>query len=323
MKTTIGDRTSIQPSLDIIIVNWNSDKQLKECIESIKNALRVGFYLNKVIIVDNHSTDNSLTDLEKIELPIEIILNTKNLGFSKACNQGALVSTSDLLLFLNPDTTLFSDSLQIPVRFMFEKKNERIGVVGVQIINGNNKIVPTCARIPKYHNFIITSIGLQKLLPTIFPDFIMSEWDHNSNRIVDHVMGAFYLVRNELFKKLKGFDEDYFVYLEDLDFSHRLKRDNYDIVFLSTTKIFHKGGGVSEKVKANRLFYILQSKTLFSKKHFNKFSFTVVLFVITFLEPLCRILGALIRRTFSEIPEIFGGYYLFYSYLLKNSKERE
>jgi len=104
--------------LDIVIVNWNSGEQLKSCLESIVKTDKTGFELNKVVVVDNASSDNSLFGLEEIDLPLKIIRNSTNRGFAAACNQGAKESDADYLLFLNPDTVLFKDSLSKPIAFM-------------------------------------------------------------------------------------------------------------------------------------------------------------------------------------------------------------
>ncbi len=97
----------------------------------------------------------------------------------------------------------------------------------------------------------------------------MLDWDHRQNREVDHAMGSFFLVRNILFKKLQGFDERYFVYLEDLDFSLRAKQAGFVSYYFTDAAAYHKGGGTSEQIKARRLFYSLHSRILYWYKHFN------------------------------------------------------
>src|SRR4051794_36691693 len=97
--------------LDIVIVNWNTGLQLAACIDSIALANRGSVRLNRVVIVDNASTDGSIENVTCSSLPLTIIRNGENRGFAKACNQGAKGSVADFLLFLNPDTVLTADSL--------------------------------------------------------------------------------------------------------------------------------------------------------------------------------------------------------------------
>jgi len=296
------------PKLDIIIVNWNSGTLLSECIGSINKAIQHSFILNKVVVIDNASSDNSLENLDTTNLPLTIIRNTQNHGFAKACNQGAKNSKVDFLLFLNPDTHLFQNSLSEPISFMVKEENQGIGIIGVQIINEKNKISRTCSRFPNLYRMIYMSLGLDRIFPKVFPGHFVNEWDHADSRIVDQVMGSFFLVRKTLFEKLNGFDERFFVYYEDLDFSLRLKENGFQSYYLSTAKIYHKGGGTSEKVKAVRLSYILRSKLLFCKKHFSALSFLLILLVTIIIEPFARIIGALMKGSYQEITEILKGY---------------
>ena len=296
------------PSLDIIIVNWNSGTLLFECVHSIKEAIQNSFTLNKVIVIDNASSDNSLNNLSNTNLPLTIIRNTQNLGFAKACNQGAKNSEADFLLFLNPDTRLFKSSLNEPIKFMLDKENNEIGILGVQMVDDKNIISRTCSRLPTPFVFFYMSLGLNKFFPKIFPNQFMTEWDHNNSQIVDQVMGAFFFVRKKLFQTLNGFDEKYFVYFEEVDFTVRAKQIGYRSYFLTTTKIYHKGGGTSEKVKADRLFYILNSKLLFAKKHFTGAAFIIIAATTIVIEPFVRIFGTLLTGSFSESFEIMKGY---------------
>ena len=138
----------MEPTLDIIIVNWNSGPYLFNCINSIPRSISESFYLNRVIVVDNNSTDGSLSKIRQIDLPLFVIRNKKNLGFAKACNQGAKESNSDYLLFLNPDTQLYKTSISSPLEFMQDPVNNKIGIIGVKIIDDNGVISRNCARFP-------------------------------------------------------------------------------------------------------------------------------------------------------------------------------
>ena len=295
--------------LDIIIVNWNTGNQLRECLESIATANQAGFSLNRVVVVDNMSADDSLEGLDDLDLPLILIKNKENVGFAAACNQGAKGSRSDYLLFLNPDTRLFEDSLRLIVSFMQRPENEKIGICGIQLVDERGSVSRTCSRFPTPLMFFSKMLGLDRLFPRYFPSHFMSEWDHGETRELDHVIGAFFFVRRSLFKRLGGFDQRFFVYLEDLDFSLRARLSGWRSFYLANAQAYHKGGGSSELVKATRLFYSLRSRILYGYKHFGWFSATFLMAGTLFLEPLCRLALAIIgRRSVMEAKETIKGY---------------
>src|SRR5660398_194498 len=112
--------------------------------------------------------------------------------------------------------------------------------------------VCSCARFPCVSGFLAHAVGLDRSFPRL--GHFMAEWDHLANRQVDHVIGAFFLVRRGLFEQLQGFDERFFVYFEDVDFSCRAKQSGWKSYYLADTQAFHAGGGTSNQVKAQRSF---------------------------------------------------------------------
>ncbi|OEU78152.1 MAG: glycosyl transferase, partial [Desulfobacterales bacterium C00003060] len=235
-----------------------------------------------------------------------VIRNTGNRGFAAACNQGAKGSVADYLLFLNPDTRLFKDSLVQPLVFVERPDNRRVGIVGIQLVDENGRIARTCARFPMPGMFFSKMLGLDRLFPRYFPSHFMNEWGHGETREVDHVMGAFFLIRRQLFETLRGFDERFFVYLEDLDLSRRAYNASWKTVYLADAKAYHKGGGTSEQVRALRLSYSLRSRIKYGYKHFDRFPATLLMVSTLFLEPLCRLVLATWRRSATEVKTLKG-----------------
>ena len=298
--------------VDIIIVNWNAGQQLCVCLESIMAANTEEFELRRVVVVDNASTDRSLDGLEHLSLPLTIMRNATNRGFAAACNQGAKGSDADYLLFLNPDTRLFSDSLSKPIAFMEQAENQQIGIVGIQLMDEQGQVSRTCSRFPTPQTFFVKMCGLDYIFPKHFSSHFMTDWEHNKNRGVDHVIGAFFLVRQPLFKELNGFDEQFFVYFEDLDFSVRASRLGWRSYYFAEAQAFHKGGGTSEQVKATRLFYSLRSRILYGYKHFNKVIAIVLMMGTLLIEPVTRVVYALYSRSFLQLQETVKGYALLW-----------
>jgi N-acetylglucosaminyl-diphospho-decaprenol L-rhamnosyltransferase len=308
----------MKPPISIVIVNWNAGYQLIECIFSIAQYHQD--LVDSVIVVDNNSSDKSLLWIDEIQNPpfkIEIIRNSANLGFGTACNQGAARVTSKYLLFLNPDTKLFESSLSKPIIYMEQPQNFLVGICGIQLVNEKNETSRSCARFPTPKMFFFKMLGLDRLIPNLFGCHFMVNWEHNENRVVDHVIGAFFLLRKELFDKLNGFDERFFVYLEDLDFSLRASKLGYASYYFADASAYHKGGGTSEQIKARRLFYSIQSRILYGFKHFSTSS-SILLFLSTlFLEPLIRISLNIFQRSPRGAKETMQGYLALYLKLPK------
>jgi GT2 family glycosyltransferase len=268
-----------------------------------------------VIVVDNASTDTSLEELGKYPFRFRVIRNSENLGFGVACNQGALASNADYLLFLNPDTLLTEHTIIDSIKFMEDVAHANIGILGIQLVGDDDTISRTCTHFPSPVMFLAKTLGLDKVSPILFPSYNMTEWDHKTSREVDHVIGAFYFVRRSLFESLNGFDKRFFVYLEDLDFSLRAHKLGWKSFYLADTKAYHKGGGVSEQVMAKRLFYSRRSRIQYICKHFRKNTDLIIILSILILEPFMRILLACLKFSGSQITETISGYRMLWSEL--------
>lgn len=291
--------------VSIIIVNWNSGKQLSECVQSVLDFS--SNTVTEVVIVDNGSTDNSLDAVSNIP-DVTIIRAGENLGFAVACNKGAAQADTPYLLFLNPDTRLESVSLLKPLSFMEREENAGVGICGIQLLDEQGKVSRSCARFPTLRRFIASALGLDKFPGLLQTGIHMREWDHRNTRKVDHVIGAFYLIRKAVFDSCKGFDERFFVYLEDLDLSRRVNQAGWDSWYLSEARAFHAGGGTSRQVKAKRLFYSLSSRILYGFKHFPKWQAWGLVFITLTFEPVSRTIFSLIHRDFTGVKNTFSAY---------------
>lgn len=298
--------------IGIVIVNWNAGYQLKNCVDSL---LKYGLELiDKIIIVDNNSSDNSAKHLENHPV-IQIINLDNNMGFAKACNIGAKYISSKYILFLNPDTMIFEDTLYGVLKFLEEPDHSDIGICGVKMLDENNKNARSCANFPSIGTFLYTASGLSKLFPKIFPNHFMVDFDHTYNRIVPQVIGAFYFIKNDLFIKIGGYDERFFVYYEDLDLALRVKNEGYNSYYLADYAIYHKGGGVSSKVKAHRLFYSLRSRIIYAFKHFSSSEAMIVLFFTYFVEFFTRLIFESLKLSLPDISNTIKGFFMLWKNL--------
>lgn len=293
--------------LDIIIVNWNAGRQLRDCLEAIVSAGRDGFSLGHVVVVDNASSDGSLDGLDLLSLPLNIIRNSVNRGFGAACNQGAAVCGAHYLLFLNPDTKLFENSLAVPLAFMEDEANQDVGICGIQLIDEDGVVSRSCYRFPTTGRLVAQAIGLDKLLGLTHLGLHMQEWDHQVSREVEQVIGAFFLVRHGLFASLGGFDERFFLYFEEVDFSFRARKAGWKSFYLTEAKTFHEGGGTTSQIKATRLFYSLRSRLLYCFKHLSLSKAWVLAGVTLLVEPISRVTLCLVRGDGRGVVDILQG----------------
>jgi len=295
-------------SFDIVIVNWNSKELLKECIDSVNNAKKSNCTLNKIIIVDNASTDNSLEKLNTEQDNLMVIQNKENLGFAKACNQGAEFANRDFILFLNPDTIIYKNTFVNLFDYIKKNDTQDIAVYGIQLLDDKNIIQKSCFRTPTLLNFIVRSLGLNKINSNLFQSYSMEDWDHNESIYVDQVLGAFFMIKQDIFLKMNGFDERFFVYFEESDLAKRLKKSSYKTVYVMEAKAYHKGGGTSENIKATRLFLNTKSRLIYIFKHHGLIKgFFMLLFTLT-IEPITRITYLIIHKNYSEVLESLRGY---------------
>jgi N-acetylglucosaminyl-diphospho-decaprenol L-rhamnosyltransferase len=263
--------------LDIVIANWNSGDLLRGCISALAESTMASRV--KVIVVDNASRDGSSERLNVEGLNMEIVRNPDNRGFGAACNQGATRGRAPFLLFLNPDTRVARDTLARAVGYLRAPEQDRVGVVGVRLVDDAGRTQRTCAREPTFSRLLAHSAGLDRLVPRLVRPHFLTDWDHEQTDRVDQVMGAFLLIRRELFDHLQGFDERYFVYYEDVDLCARVRQAGREVVHYAEVQAWHHGGGTTNQVKDRRLFYMMRSQILYVDKWFGQRAALIMLLV--------------------------------------------
>ena len=293
--------------IDIVIVNWNSGNYLQKCIHSIitiNNESLIG----AIYIIDNNSSDSSLNGLPVID-KIKIVRNSENIGFSRACNQGFKLCTSDYVLLLNPDTQLLNGTLKECISFMEQEK--KVDILGCQLLHENGEISHSCSRFPTPYGIFKDATGLSKIFPSLFkPGIIMSEWDHKENRYVDQVMGAFMFMHTSLFTRIGYFDERFFVYYEEIDFSKRLNTQGGKSFFNAAIKAMHAGKGTTANIIGYRLFLNLRSRLQYAKKYFGFWGYCSVWFCTFLIEPFTRSFFLMISGNTKQVAHIYEGYKL-------------
>lgn len=267
--------------LSIIIINYNSTKYLKKLISSLKKIKK---YIDEVIIVDN----NSKEPIKLKENPnIKLIKNKKNLGFAKAVNQAIKKSKNHFLLLLNPDCLILDDSMS--KIFNSIKIDKNIGAIGGKIINRDNKPYFTANNKPNFLTGLFEFTNIKKIFPNNF--FTNQFWIEKENKIkkpitVNSLCGAFQIFRKfDKNKNLNLFDENFFLYLEDIDFGTMLNSKGYKVVFDPSSTIKHIGGMSNTSKYGTVLKHWYQSRKYFFNKHLTQVE-SIILSIVFSLEEL-------------------------------------
>ena len=278
--------------LSIIIVNYKTKDLLDECLESVvKNIKQVKFEL---IVIDNNSQDGSVQMLKEKYPQVILIKNQNNLGFAKACNQGIKRSCGKYLFFLNPDTLIDSNIFANIIEFL--EANPKVGVGGCFLYYPDRSPQASFYRFPT----ILTSIGKMFSLFRILPRNIITSAffeDYSFNNIsndIDRACGAAMIVRRKAIEQAGGFDEDYFMYNEELDLCYRIKERGWEISPIPETKVIHYHQQGGQQNAGLTTFHKIKTELLFFKK-FHSWYKVLIIRMIQFLGILFRVLFWLIK----------------------------
>jgi len=282
--------------LSIVIVNYNVKNLLKKCLESIfKYQKDIDF---EVIVVDNNSMDHSQKMLKKDFPQIKLIENKRNLGFSRACNQGIKESHGRYILLLNPDTELTPGGFKKMIDFM-ESKPE-VGICGPKMINKEGKLQFSCRSFPSYLTAISSS---QSILNRIFPEnflskkYLLKEKNHSQISEVDWVSGSCLLAKREMLEKTGLLDERFYMYVEDVDLCYRAKKFGFSVFYFPPVLVIHHIAKSTQKKKFSMQLEHHKSMYYFYKKHHNP---NVFLRGIVFLTIWMRLFFVMRIKLFSS-----------------------
>jgi len=245
--------------LSIIILSYNTEKLLMQCINNLINNLKLKTNNHnlklktvcEIIVVDNGSTDNSVEKVKEYKIQntkydIHLIENQSNLGYAKGNNVGLKQARGEYILFLNSDTEVFPGALEEAVDFV--KKNPDIGALTAKTILASGKMDPDCHRgFPTPWASITYFLGLEKLFPKsrLFGQYHKYYLNLNENHEIEAGAGAFMLVPKKVIDEVGGWDEQYFFYGEDLDFFYRIKKAGHKVMFFAKPLLKHYKGASS------------------------------------------------------------------------------
>ncbi|HSP88238.1 MAG TPA: glycosyltransferase, partial [Ignavibacteriaceae bacterium] len=252
--------------LSIIIVNYNVKEFLQNLIHSIYKAGENLKY--EIIIVDNASDDGSFELLNEKFPQIKLIVNDKNLGFSKANNIGLNKAKGKYLLLLNPDTIVQEDTFEKMINF-FEKTPEA-GMAGCKILNPDGTLQLACRRsFPGPWTSFCKVTGLSNLFPNsrLFAMYNLTYLNENETYEVDAISGSFMMLKREAYEKVGNLDEQFFMYGEDLDWCYRMQKAGFKVYYVHNTTIIHYKGESTKRSSIDETKVFYNAMHLFVKKH--------------------------------------------------------
>ncbi len=245
--------------LSVVILNYNVRYFLELCLKSVEAALQN--IEAEIIVIDNDSPDDSCEMVLALFPSVRLIENKENSGFSKGNNIAVAEAKGEYLCILNPDTVVAEDTFSKLIDFADSKT--RLGIVGCQIIDGKGKFLPESKR-----NIPTPSVALKKMLGNA-KDYYANHLEVNAIGEVEILVGAFMFLKKEVYNAVGGFDEDYFMYGEDIDLSYKVIKAGYDNYYFGETTIIHfKGESTLRDSNYAKRFY--GAMQIFYKKHFKQ-----------------------------------------------------
>jgi N-acetylglucosaminyl-diphospho-decaprenol L-rhamnosyltransferase len=285
--------------LSVVIVSYNVKFFLEQCLSSVKKAIGESSLLRgqtEVFVVDNASTDGTVLFLQPLFPGFHFIQNAENIGFARANNQVAGLCSGEYLLFLNPDTILAEDSLESCISFFGTKPDA--GAIGVRMVDGAGRFLKESKRgFPGAWASFFKMTGFTRLFPgsKIFSSYYMGYLDEKNSHAVDILSGAYLMTQKSIFDKTGGFDEQFFMYGEDIDLSYRIYLEGYQNYYFADTTIIHfKGESTSRDFRYLKMFY--GAMILFMKKHFKGFGSSISLFLLTLAVKSHQMVAYIFRR---------------------------
>ncbi|WP_406684259.1 glycosyltransferase family 2 protein [Seonamhaeicola sp. MEBiC1930] len=245
--------------LSVVILNYNVRYFLEVCLKSVQSA--ISEIDAEIIVVDNNSKDDSCSMVKELFPEVILLENKENFGFSKGNNIGVKKAKGEYLCILNPDTVVAEDTFLKLLKFI--DNEDEIGIVGCKLVDGTGKFLPESKR-----NIPYLKIALKKLIGNSDAYYANHLNDDDAGE-VDIFVGAFMIMKKNVYDEVAGFDEDYFMYGEDIDLSYRILKSAYKNYYFGKTSVIHfKGESTFRDKNYIRRFY--SAMQIFYKKHFKR-----------------------------------------------------
>ncbi|UCC38298.1 MAG: glycosyltransferase family 2 protein [Candidatus Aminicenantes bacterium] len=255
------NRNEKLPELSIIIVSFNDKSHLEECLSSIEeNAQDMDL---EILIADNNSLDGSQEFIKQNYPKIKLIANEENVGFAVALNRGIRESKGEFFLFLNTDAVIYPNALSLLLEEL--KINPRLGAIGPALLRGENAYQVSFGMRVSF----ISQIVQKHFLNPFYKLKLKSIQKRNE---VGWLSAACFMTRREVLEDVGLFDENFFLYFEDIDLCYRIRKKGWSLLFFPQARVFHRGGASTQRDKVSSRFEYRKSQLYFYQKHNSKVS---------------------------------------------------
>ncbi len=266
------------PDLSIVIVGYNSVAELGDCLKSVRDSgadSRI-----ETVVVDNASTDGTVEFLERDHPEVRVVANGRNLGYSRAVNQGIAEARAGYVLVLNPDILVLPGALDRLVSFMDERPD--VGIAGSKLLNTDGTLQHSCRRFYTFWTLVLRRTPLGRLFRNgrTISNYLMLDFDHEESREVDWVIGACMIVRKKALADFGGMDERFFLYFEDVDWCYRVWQSGWKVWYVADSVMQHRHAresarpGLSKQFVAHGLsmihFYEKWGKAIYGLKKYRR-----------------------------------------------------
>jgi GT2 family glycosyltransferase len=249
----------------IVIVNWNGAQFLDALLASVSNQNR-----RPTVVIDNSSADNSLDILSKYR-DISVIRNESNLGYGSAANQGFQAAVTPYVLLLNVDVEVAPGAIALLENFMDTHPDAAVVAPRLQFPDG--RLQPSCRSFPTILRLFLYLSFLDRIFPS---NYHLKAEEHDQIREVEQPMGAALMFRKSVLEAAGGFDEDFFMYMEEVDLCERIHRNGGKIYFYPEARIVHAAGGSSKQDWKRSQQNFTDSVFIYFRKRSGSFSMMIL-----------------------------------------------
>ncbi|WKZ24616.1 MAG: glycosyltransferase family 2 protein [Patescibacteria group bacterium] len=247
----------------IVIVSYNSRVQLPANLASLKES--VGELDYEIIVVDNASIDSTKDFLARDWPEVKLVANQENLGFAKASNIGIKIAKGDNIILLNPDMKVFPETLIDLKNWL--KNNDQADVVGVKLLNEEDKLVSQVRRFPTFFDQLMIILKIPHLVPSVLNRYLCAGFDYNQDRVVDSLRGSFFVLPKRTLEKYGLLDERYFLWFEEVDYCRTVKEGGGQVWYTSSVKaIDYVGQSFNRLPRLKAQKYFKDSQLTYFKK---------------------------------------------------------
>lgn len=257
---------SAVPEISVVIPSWNTKEYLAACLTHLAAARKPA---TEVIVVENASSDGSYEYLCAEHPEVVLIRNEKNEGFARGSNQGMRVARGKYVLLLNTDTEVFPDAVERLYRFLEERPE--YGAVAPRLVHRDGRTQRTVQEFPTLKTALFFSTPLERWFPESreLRRYFMRDWDQESSRDVDQPPAAVLLLRRAVLEQVGLFDEELWLFYNDVDLSRRIRAAGFKTHYLAEAKVVHHVGGSTSKFR-DFVAVWQRDRLRFYRKHYGR-----------------------------------------------------